>query len=79
MINSVALHLIYLTSPLPTPATQAEDTWLHDSLPFLPGTFLKDLRNGPDLDYGYESRAFSATFKEATFKEALMPFIYDSL
>lgn len=65
MINSVALHPIYLTSLLPIPATQTEDTWLHDSLPFLPSAFLKDLRNGPDLDYGYDSRAFSATFKEA--------------
>lgn len=65
MINSAALHPIYLISLLPTLATQAEDTRLHDSLPFLPSTFLKDLRNGPDLDYGYESDAFSATFKGA--------------
>lgn len=79
MINSVALHPVYVTSLLPTPATQAEDTWLHDSLPCLPSTFLKDLRNGPGLDYGYESRAFSTTFKEALMELSDAIYLWFSL
>lgn len=56
-------HIPSLSSPYSSNPSRGHMTLWFSA--FLPSTFLKDLRNGPDLDYGYESRAFSATFKEA--------------